>query len=465
MAEVNANGSYQVQGGDTLWQVANQTGVSINELAEVNGISPDGLQAGMTLTIPARPSTHDDSTPFARAGGIGEGQGSSPGQSSETNLAGYLQSLTRDASRSGKPERGVEGGSQWERDAFLGSIGEKYRGQSLGQAKQGGLDESRARALEGAGTEAEKVRINKVFAEAEQRIGSNRETARIEGKVQDGSLLGKTHEQTIQNVQIEKTKALEGLTDPRERVRVSAAYDEAVKTLDANNATANASTHGSVSPVVSSTGSGVRAYQDRGSDGSTADWLRAEGDADLGSLAGHVASSVAVGVAMGNPAVALIGEGLSGNGVRAEGAVLDITSRPEDTGLTGDIRFRAGLAGAQFGHNTSGEGGQTQSSLGIGFNADLVSINKGFGRLQDGRNDTRADAGLSVGVKSGGFNATIGDKDGDGAREVGLQIAVPLGPVGVTLGGETENTVVVGVVEKAKGVIDGVKGGFKRWFG
>ncbi|MBO9663723.1 LysM peptidoglycan-binding domain-containing protein [Dokdonella sp.] len=438
MSEVNANGSYRVQEGDTLWRVANETGISIDELASVNGVNPDGIQAGMTLTIPARPTTHDASDPYARAGGIGEGQGSSPGQASETHLTGYLQSLTRDSTRSGKAEGGVDGGSQWERDAFLGSIGEKYRGQSVEQAKQGGLDRSRTQALEGATSEGEKVRINKAFDEAEQRIRGNTESERIGGKVKDGSLLGKTHEKTIENVQAEKTEALDGISDPRERARVGAAYDEAVKTLNANNDAHRASkTTGSVSPVISSTSSGARAYQD-GGPGGTFDYLRVDGDFDAG---------------------------IGRTGVRVEGSVLEATTDPSDTSALGDIRFKAGTAGAQLGHNTSGEGAATQSSYGVGFNLDAVSITKGFGRLQDGRNDTRGEAGLSVGVKSGGFNATIGDKDGDGSREVGLQVSIPLGPVGVTLGGETENTVVVGAVEKARDVLDSVKTGFKRLFG
>lgn len=438
MSDVNANGNYRVQEGDTLWRVANETGISIDELAAVNGVDPDGIQAGMTLTIPARPTTHDASNPYARAGGIGEGQGSSPGQASETHLKGYVQSLTRDSTRSGKAEGGVDGGSQWERDAFLGSIGEKYRGQSVEQAKQGGLDRSRAQALEGATSEGEKVRINKAFDEAEQRIRSNDASARIDTKVKDGSLLGKTHEKTIENVQAEKTKALEGITDPRERARVGAAYDEAVKTLNGNNdAYRTSQPTSSVSPVVSSTSSGARAHQD-GGPGGTFDYLRVDGDFDAG---------------------------IGRTGVRAEGSVVEATSDPSDTSALGDIRFKAGTAGVQAGHTTSGEGAQTQSSYGVGLNLDIVSITKGFGRLQDGRNDTRGEAGLSVGVKSGGFNATIGDKDGDGSREVGLQVTVPLGPVGVTLGGETENTVVVGAVEKARDVIDSVKGGFKRLFG
>lgn len=438
MSEVNANGSYQVQQGDTLWGVANQTGISIDELAAVNGVNPEGIQAGMTLTIPARPSTHDASDPYARAGGIGEGQGSSPGQASETHLTGYLQSLTRDSTRSGKPEGGVDGGSQWERDAFLGSIGEKYRGQSVEQAKQGGLDSSRAQALEGATSEGEKIRINKAFDEAEQRIRGNGETEQIGAKVKDGSLLGKTHEKTIENVQAEKTKALDGITDPRERDRVSAAYDEAVKTLNGNNdAYRTSQKPSSVSPVISSASSGKRAYQD-GGPGGTADFLRVDGDFETGLLR---------------------------TGVRAEGSVVDVTTGASDTSALGDIRVKIGTGGVQLGHNSSGHGAETESSYGAGFNLDAISITKGFGRLQDGRNDTRGEAGLSVGVKSGGFNTTLGDKDGDGSREVGLQVSIPVGPVGITLGGETENTVVVGAVERARDVVDSVKAGFKRLFG
>ena len=46
------NQTYTVKRGDTLYGISNQFGVSVTELAELNGIKGDNLQIGEVLKIP-----------------------------------------------------------------------------------------------------------------------------------------------------------------------------------------------------------------------------------------------------------------------------------------------------------------------------------------------------------------------------------------------------------------------------
>ena len=48
------NQTYTVKAGDTLYGISNQFGVSVTELAEINGIKGSNLQIGQRLTIPVK---------------------------------------------------------------------------------------------------------------------------------------------------------------------------------------------------------------------------------------------------------------------------------------------------------------------------------------------------------------------------------------------------------------------------
>ena len=48
------NQEYVVKAGDTLYGISNQFGVSVTELAELNGIKGDNLQIGQILKIPSK---------------------------------------------------------------------------------------------------------------------------------------------------------------------------------------------------------------------------------------------------------------------------------------------------------------------------------------------------------------------------------------------------------------------------
>lgn len=52
------NQSYIVKAGDTLYGISNQFGVSVTELAELNGIKGDNLQVGQILMIPNKTGTN-----------------------------------------------------------------------------------------------------------------------------------------------------------------------------------------------------------------------------------------------------------------------------------------------------------------------------------------------------------------------------------------------------------------------
>ena len=52
--------TYTVKAGDTLYGISNQFGVSVTELAELNGIKGDNLQIGQVLIIPGSSGTNPD---------------------------------------------------------------------------------------------------------------------------------------------------------------------------------------------------------------------------------------------------------------------------------------------------------------------------------------------------------------------------------------------------------------------
>ena len=54
------NQTYTVKAGDTLYGISNQFGVSVTELAEINGIKGSNLQIGRVLNIPSSSGTNPD---------------------------------------------------------------------------------------------------------------------------------------------------------------------------------------------------------------------------------------------------------------------------------------------------------------------------------------------------------------------------------------------------------------------
>ena len=52
--------TYTVKSGDTLYGISNQFGVSVTELAELNGIKGSNLQIGTVLKIPSKSGTNPD---------------------------------------------------------------------------------------------------------------------------------------------------------------------------------------------------------------------------------------------------------------------------------------------------------------------------------------------------------------------------------------------------------------------
>ncbi len=57
---IKINQTYTVKAGDTLYGISNQFGVSVTELAELNGIKGSNLQIGKVLNIPLSSGTNPD---------------------------------------------------------------------------------------------------------------------------------------------------------------------------------------------------------------------------------------------------------------------------------------------------------------------------------------------------------------------------------------------------------------------
>lgn len=59
MSAVSASSVHTVKNGDTLWKIANNNGVSVNEIKQANNKSGNVIYAGERLTIPASVSAAD----------------------------------------------------------------------------------------------------------------------------------------------------------------------------------------------------------------------------------------------------------------------------------------------------------------------------------------------------------------------------------------------------------------------
>ena len=64
----NSDNTYTVKSGDSLWKIANQYGVTVNELKGLNNLTNDSLSIGQVLKIPSSSSNNFSNTYTVKAG-------------------------------------------------------------------------------------------------------------------------------------------------------------------------------------------------------------------------------------------------------------------------------------------------------------------------------------------------------------------------------------------------------------
>ena len=64
----NSNNTYTVKAGDSLWNIANKYGVTVNELKSLNNLTSDSLSIGQVLKIPSSSSNNFSNTYTVKAG-------------------------------------------------------------------------------------------------------------------------------------------------------------------------------------------------------------------------------------------------------------------------------------------------------------------------------------------------------------------------------------------------------------
>ena len=64
----NSNNTYTVKAGDSLWNIANKYGVTVNELKSLNNLTNDSLSIGQVLKIPSSSSNNFSNTYTVKAG-------------------------------------------------------------------------------------------------------------------------------------------------------------------------------------------------------------------------------------------------------------------------------------------------------------------------------------------------------------------------------------------------------------
>ena len=63
------SGTYTVKAGDSLWKIANQYGITVNELKSLNGLTSDNLSVGQILEVPTSDNaSNSDDTYIVKAG-------------------------------------------------------------------------------------------------------------------------------------------------------------------------------------------------------------------------------------------------------------------------------------------------------------------------------------------------------------------------------------------------------------
>jgi N-acetylmuramoyl-L-alanine amidase len=90
---------YTVQAGDSLWAIASIDGLTVDQLAGANNLSPDaGLQPGMVLDIPPQSYTPGDSTDSSDATATTVAAASDTSSSDDTSVSADDSSSSDDSS-------------------------------------------------------------------------------------------------------------------------------------------------------------------------------------------------------------------------------------------------------------------------------------------------------------------------------------------------------------------------------